>query len=84
MAAQARFPFHPQDALNGIPISTFQHNAPHNLYSDRVAQALQQINDRYGAALTPDIAYREIVDLTNRIKDRILANPNTPLNEIIF
>jgi len=84
LAAQSKFPFHVQDALNGIPLSTVQHSGSHPDYTKRVAAALKEISDTYGVNLTPEIAYNEILDLTNRIKNAILTNPNTPINQIIF
>lgn len=83
-AAQARFPFHVQDALNGIPLNTTQHLGSHSAYTDRVKRALEEIKRRYGTHLTPEVAFQELVDLTNRIKSAILANPNTALNNLIF
>ena len=83
-AAGANFPFHVQDILNGIPLSPLQHKGSHDLYTGRVRSALNDIKQRFGASLTPEIAYNEIVDLTNRIKEAILANPNTNIENIIF
>lgn len=83
-AAQARFPFHVQDVLNGIPLSAIQHNGPHSEYTKRVGKALKEISETYGATLTPEIAFQELVNLTNRIKNTILANPITPINNLIF
>jgi hypothetical protein len=84
LAAQSKFPFHVQDVLNGIPLSLIQHNGSHDLYTGRVRVALDNISRQYGTNLTPEIAYNEIVNLTNRIKKAILANPNTPINNLIF
>ena len=69
MAAQARFPFHVQDVLNGIPISTLQHNGSHGIYTEKVKGALRSISLKHGNSLTPEIAYHEVVQLTNKIKE---------------
>ena len=84
MAAKARFPFHVQDILNGKLISNAQHNGSHDLYTGRVKLALEEIGAKYGSALTPEIAYEEIVNLTNRIKKKIDDNPTTAINDLIF
>jgi hypothetical protein len=83
-AASARFPFHVQDILNGVPLTTAQHIGSHPQYTERVRIALQEIKTRHGVNLTPEIAYQEIVDLTNRIKAVITANPNVSIENIIF
>lgn len=83
-AASAKFPFHVQDILNGVPLTAAQHLGSHPQYTQRVRLALQQIKNTHGSNLTPEIAYQEIVDLTNRIKQAILANPNTSIENIIF
>jgi uncharacterized membrane protein YgcG len=83
-AASARFPFHVQDILNGVPLTAAQHLGSHPQYTERVRIALQQIKLSHGANLTPEIAYQEIVNLTNRIKAAILANPNVSIENIIF
>lgn len=83
-AAQARFPFHMQDVLNGIPLTTAQHLGSHPNYTIRVTNALNAIPSKLGANYTPENVFNEIVNLTNRIKAAILANPNTPIDQIIF
>ena len=83
-AAQARFPFHVQDIMNGIPISALQHSGSHPNYTLRVNQALENIKISYGSNLTPEIAYQEIVNLTNRIKAEIASHPNTKIDDLIF
>jgi hypothetical protein len=84
MAAKTDFPFHVQDILNGIPLSTVQHNGSHAAYTEKVRQALRQIETQHGSNLTPQIAFQEIVDLTNRIKAQILANPTVSINNLNF
>jgi hypothetical protein len=83
-AAQAVFPFHVQDVMNGIPISALQHSGSHPNYTIRVNQALENIEISYGSNLTPEIAYQEIVNLTNRIKAEIASHPNTKIDDLIF
>jgi hypothetical protein len=83
-AAQARFPFHVQDVLNGIPLNTIQHSGKHPKYTERVRTELAKIKTKHGTNLTPEIAYHEIVDLTERIKAAILASPNTNIENILF
>lgn len=83
-AAQAKFPFHPQDALNGIPLNSLQHLGSHPNYTARVSTELEKIRIRHGANLTPEIAYQELINLTNRIRQAIISNPNTPIEHLIF
>jgi hypothetical protein len=73
-----------QDLLNSIPLTTAQHLGSHPQYTQRVKNALLEIETRIGANLTPEIAYQEIVNLTNRIKSVIIANPNLNIENIIF
>ncbi len=83
-AAQAKFPFHMQDILNGIGLNAAQHMGSHPVYTIRVTAALKEIKDRLGANFNPQSAYDEIVLLTNKIKAAIAANPNTPIDQLIF
>ncbi len=84
LAAQSRFPFHVQDILNGIPLSSIQHYGPHDVYTRRVREALEEVKARYGSGLTPEIAKNELISLTNKIRTAILNNPNLHLNDIVF
>jgi hypothetical protein len=70
--------------MNGIPISALQHSGSHPNYTIRVNQALENIEISYGSNLTPEIAYQEIVNLTNRIKAEIASHPNTKIDDLIF
>ncbi|MBI2730973.1 MAG: AHH domain-containing protein [Sphingobacteriales bacterium] len=75
-----------QDILNGVPLTTAQHLGSHPNYTSRVTAELDKIVDRLNknGSFTPENAYHEIVDLTNRIKQAIINNPNTPIDQIIF
>jgi hypothetical protein len=85
-AAEARTAFHMQDALNGVPLTAAQHLGSHPNYTNRVTNELNNIRDRLisSNSFTPENAYTEIVDLTNRIKQAIINNPNTPIDQLIF
>lgn len=75
--------FHIDEALNGIPVSTATHNAPHINYSDIVYGKLENFIANNPNASGLD-CYNYIVNLTDSIRTWIIQNPGLPLNQINF
>ncbi|KOF02527.1 hypothetical protein OB69_11390 [Roseivirga seohaensis subsp. aquiponti] len=82
-ASSSTNPFHMNDILNGIPVATWRNQPNHNAYNQRVRDALDAI-DRDFPSLTPDEAVNKLKPLIQRIRQAILDNPNTHINDIIF
>ncbi|MFY7898916.1 MAG: hypothetical protein ACOVNY_01955, partial [Chitinophagaceae bacterium] len=74
--------FHMNEALNGIP-SIFTTNHP--LYNDKVLQRLNELEKSLTVSghLNPNNAKIGLENLINKIKAVILANPNTPLDQLV-
>jgi hypothetical protein len=84
-AAGSKNAFHVDDLFNGIPLGTAQHMGSHPNYDARVKNAIKDIFDNNGGVnINPDVAYTKLVDLTNRIKAALLANPTTKVDDLIF
>ena len=82
-ASSSTNPFHMNDALNGIPVASWRNQYNHPLYNNRIKDALDRINDQF-PNLTPDEAVNKLQPLIQRIRQAILDNPNTHLNDIVF
>ncbi|TGD58259.1 AHH domain-containing protein [Flavobacterium humi] len=80
----AKYGFHMNEALNGIPLSNAVHNGSHAVYDQRVVDRLMEIRNQYGANMTPQQAYNGLSNLIHDIRTAILNNPNTPINQLIF
>jgi hypothetical protein len=84
-AAQAPNAFHLNELLNGMPLTTIQHNGSHFLYNQKVKTKLTQLwNSNGQAAMSPQTAEALIRSLANDIKTWILAHPNESINNIIL
>jgi hypothetical protein len=84
MAAKSRFSISCARCTKWDSIRTRAKYESHPNLTNRVNLALQRIRNLHGSNLTPEIAYQEIVELTNRIKNLILANLNTKIDDLIF
>ncbi len=75
--------FHPSDPFNGINVSKTRHNGSHPDYSNRVQQFLDQ-----QLAQNPNIsnndAYFQVETFIQSLRNLIINNPNTPINDLIF
>ena len=86
-AAKGSSAFNLNEILNGIPLTSIQHNGSHSLYSARVKAHLINIKNNLvnSGIFNPATARQAIDDLINNIiKPAITSNPNTLINEIIF
>lgn len=77
--------FHMNEILNGIPLTTVQHNGSHWLYNQKVGTKLQNLLDQ-ATALNWNNAKcaTEVRNLTNNIKNWIISHPNESINNIII
>lgn len=75
--------FHMNEALNGIPSLS---NTNHPAYNTRIFNKLEALKTSLQAAgnWNPNKARIELEKLANDIRTIIVANPNTPLNDLIF
>jgi hypothetical protein len=79
-AAKSKHAFHMNEALNGIAVATWRNQPNHNLYNNRV----QAFFDALPSNLTPDEAYNSLTEIMTTIRNVIVNNPNTHLNDLIF
>ncbi|WP_370576811.1 AHH domain-containing protein [Mucilaginibacter sp. AK015] len=79
-AAKSKKAFHMNSALNGIPLNTSVHLGSHTVYDGKVARRLNLIDKN----LSPEATADAIEDLINEIKSKMIANPNTHVNDLIF
>ena len=79
-AAKSANAFHMNDVLNGIAVAAWRNQPNHNLYN----QKIQQLFDDLPSNLTDQQAYDAVLEIVNRVRDAIVNNPNTHLNDLIF
>jgi hypothetical protein len=82
----AEYGFHMNEALNGIGLAKNIHveGIVHSHYNTKVAQELQEIINRRGMNLSPEVAESELIGLISKIRTWINANPGVNLNNITF
>lgn len=84
-AAQGNNAFHMNELLNGIPISTLQHNYGHPGYITKVLTKLDNLwSQNGGSSMSPHMARQLVEQLVNDIKATIQNNPNTVLDNLNF
>jgi A nuclease family of the HNH/ENDO VII superfamily with conserved AHH len=77
--------FHMNEALNGIPLSEFQHNYGHPGYLTKVETKLDLLWINNGQNTMSTAQARSLVEgLINDIRTAIINNPNTKLDDLIF
>lgn len=80
--AAAEKGFHIDEGLNGIPLPTNIHGGPHNAYSDKIFEVLEDFATN-NPNFTPDEALAEVTRLTNLLKNVIESNSGISLNNLI-
>ena len=84
-AAKAKAPFHINEVNNGINMSSLYHNGSHPTYTEEVRLAMARIYSANGGVnIQPYVAQQELQRLLTTIKDAIVANPTTNINNIRF
>lgn len=77
--------FHLNEALNGIPLNLKTHKPPHNIYNGKILDRLDQLwSQNGGANMTTNRAEELVRSLNAQIKNWILANPYSSINDIIL
>ncbi|MEH3115204.1 AHH domain-containing protein [Pedobacter terrae] len=74
-------PFHMNSALNGVAVATWKNQPNHYAYDNRVVERLNEI---LSSNPTPQQANEQIGDLIDNIRNAIINNPNSHLNDLIF
>lgn len=83
-AAKGADAWHPNELANGFNLPLSRHNGSHANYNNRVKEELDEILSDYNNSITPAEAAIEIRLLAERIRDAIVANPNTHINDLIW
>jgi len=81
-AAKSKNAFHMNERLNGIPVASWR-NQSHEIYNSLIFSRLEQIKKDFPGK-DPDFYYQKVIELINKAKIAIEANPNLPLNQITF
>ncbi len=77
--------FHMNEILNGIPLTTAQHNGSHPLYNDKVRDKLQSLLNQATAFNWSNTQCANAVrNLANDIRNWIITHPNESINNIII
>ncbi|WP_347921818.1 AHH domain-containing protein [Pontimicrobium sp. SW4] len=79
-AANSIYTFHMNDVMNGIAVAAWRNQPNHNLYNQKV----QALFDALPESLTPDEAFEQVNNIVTNIRNAIIDNPNTHLNDLIF
>lgn len=99
-STETSVPWHPNEAVtdaagnvvggNGISLSSSLHSGGHEVYTEKIFNRMEdvweQLKMTYGSeALVPsDVAAESMREIVNDIRQAIINNPNTPLNDLIF
>ncbi len=75
--------FHPSDPFNGINVSNTRHLGSHPAYSNRIRQFLTELNDR-NPNMTNNDALTQVEEFVQNLRNIIINNPNTRINDLIF
>lgn len=82
-AAKSKHAFHMNEALNGIPVAAWRNRPNHSLYNHLIKSKLDDFNNLYPNANT-DEAYTFVSDLIGDIRNWVINNPNSHLNELVL
>jgi len=75
--------FNLNEALNGIPLTSIQHNGSHNIYNQKVKNKLVALwNSNGGSGMSTQTATTLVRQLANDIRNWIIAHPNESINNI--
>ncbi len=77
--------FHLNEILNGIPLTTIQHNGSHALYNQKIGTKLDNLWNTFGqSGMSVETAAAEVRNLANQIRNWIVSHPNESINNIIL
>ncbi len=83
-AAKSSNPFHMNEALNGIPVASWRNQPNHNIYNNLIESKLDEFNTIINPNATANEAYDFVYDLISDIRNWVINNPNSHLNELIL
>ena len=84
-AAKGNNAFNMNEILNGIPLTTIQHNGSHALYNQKIKDKLIQLWNSNGQnTMTSNIAEGLVRNLANDIRTWITSHSNQSINNIIL
>jgi len=82
-AAKSGNAFHLNEALNGIPVASWRNQPNHNAYNNLIESKLNTFNNLYPNASVDD-AYNFVRDLIEDVRDWVIKNPNSHLNNLVL
>jgi len=68
------------DIMDGVEVAAWRNQPNHNLYIDKVEALFDALPDN----LVPDEAFQQINLILTNIRNTIVNNPNTHLNDLVF
>lgn len=84
-AASGSNAFNLNEILNGIPLNSLQHTPPHGVYNDKILTKLNNLWFQNGGAnMSTQTAEALVRNLTDQIRNWIVAHPNTSINDIVL
>ncbi|MHC9089047.1 AHH domain-containing protein [Tenacibaculum sp. IMCC1] len=82
-AANSKHAFHMNEALNGIAVASWRNQPNHPTYTNLVKSKLDNFLSLNPNA-TVDEAYNFVSDLIGDIRDWVISNPNSHLNDLVL
>lgn len=82
-AAKSGNAFHMNEALNGIAVASWRNQPNHNAYNNLIESKLDDFNNLNPNA-TIDEAYNFVSDLIGDVRDWVINNPSSHLNDLIL
>lgn len=75
--------YHPSDPFNGINVSNTRHNGNHPDYNTRIMQFLDQ-QLAQNPSMSNNDALFQVETFIQNLRNTIINNPNTHINDLIF
>lgn len=82
-AAKSGSAFHINEALNGLAVASWRNQPNHNVYNSIVNNKLDDFVNTFPNA-NPDQCYTFVSNLVSDIRDWVISNPNSHLNDLIL
>lgn len=82
-AAKSGSAFHMNEALNGIAVASWRNQPNHNTYNNLIESKLNTFNNLNPNASVDD-AYNFVSDLIADVRDWVINNPNSHLNDLVL
>lgn len=82
-AAKSGSAFHMNEALNGIAVASWRNQPNHNTYNNLIESKLNSY-DNLNPNASVDEAYDFVSDLIADVRDWVINNPNSHLNDLVL